>query len=122
MQLQQNGLLRGDDLMDPFKVHTSEGADPQVRHRKPLVLGMQSDGRKDTPIVKPHLVLWTFNGITTFATLVNTFVTCFCRKGGLRTMMKLQSGLRSSQRSPERRFSEFGRLLQRSQVAGAPPR
>jgi hypothetical protein len=27
----------------PFKVYTSEGADPQVRHRKPLVLGIASD-------------------------------------------------------------------------------
>jgi hypothetical protein len=42
------------------------------------LLGMQSRGRKDTPITKLYLALWTFAGIMT----VSTFVACFAGRDG----------------------------------------
>jgi hypothetical protein len=40
-----------------------------------LLLGKWSEGCKDTPIMKLHLVLRTFTGITTVGTFINTFIT-----------------------------------------------
>jgi hypothetical protein len=50
-----------------------------------LLLGMKSEGHKDTPTTKLYLTLQTFASITT----ITTFITCFCRKGGFHSMTKL---------------------------------
>jgi hypothetical protein len=47
---------------------------------KIYVLGMRREGRKDTPIMKLFLALWTFADITTVTTFINTLVTCFLQE------------------------------------------
>jgi hypothetical protein len=71
------------------------------------VLGMWSESRKHTPIMKLYLTLWAFAGITIVTTGMNTFVTYFCRKGRFYMMTKLQYGRRAGQRSPERKSLGF---------------
>jgi hypothetical protein len=63
---------------------------------KIYVLGMRREGRKDTPIMKLFLALWTFADITTVTTFINTLVTCFCRKRRFHMTTKLQSSRRPS--------------------------